>query len=80
MKKKESPEKRADRVSSMENFEASKRRIKAVINVQANLNELFPNLQIDVEEIDGLSEAYVLLNEVINNVVIREAKFLSSSE
>jgi len=63
---------------NVESFEASKRRIEAIIDAQGNLNKLFPNLQIDIAGNDELSEAYTLLDEVLNNVVIKEAKYLSS--
>ncbi|MPN31525.1 hypothetical protein SDC9_178999 [bioreactor metagenome] len=63
---------------NVESFEASKRRIEALIDAQANLNKLFPNLQIDIAGNDELSEAYTLLDEALNNVVIKEAKYLSS--
>ncbi len=63
---------------NVESFEASKRRIEAIIDAQANLNKLFPNLQIDIAGNDELSEAYTLLDEALNNVVIKEAKYLSS--
>ena len=63
---------------NVESFEASKRRIEAIIDAQANLNRLFPNLQIDIAGNYELSEAYTLLDEALNNVVIKEAKYLSS--